>query len=80
MSKDSDRIKQVMTDLYNEGLIVFKPIPEREPGGQSCGTWPTSYRLEYDDIGFSLQVGGRSQLKIRQFCMDVLEIYLQENL
>lgn len=80
MSENSDHIKKIMTDLYNNGLIVFKPTPEREPGGQTCGMWPTGYRLEYNDIGFSIQVSGRSQLKIKQFCMDVLEIYLQENL
>lgn len=80
MSENSDYMKKVMTDLYNAGLIIFKAIPEPIAGGQTCGLPPRAYRLEYEDQEFVIQVSGRSQLKMKQFCMDVLEIYLQEKL
>lgn len=80
MSANSDKIKRAMYDMYEAGLIVFKPIPEPMPGGQTCGIPPKAYKLECLDMGFSIQVTGKSALKMKQFCMDVFEIYLQENL
>ena len=60
-------------------LMVWEQFPKEQHGGQSCGIINAGSTLACKEMEFSISCNGsRSQMKNRQFCVAVFELYLDE--
>jgi hypothetical protein len=61
-------------------LIKWKPYPENKyTGGQTCGTFTPGITLICEEVGLEISINNyRSQIKNRDLCLLLFELYLQE--
>jgi protein subunit release factor A len=60
-------------------LLKWEQFPEEQKGGQTVGIMNMGSTLICEDLGFSIFCdGSRSQMKNKQFCLTVFELYLEE--
>ena len=60
-------------------LIKWEQYPPEIKGGQTCGIPMQGSALICEDFGFKIYCNGsRSQMKNRNFCITVFELYLDE--
>lgn len=58
--------------------LIFKPYPEEIKGGQTLGLPYRCYDFSTEpDVGIQIRIEERSQLKLKQFCVDTLHQYMQ---
>lgn len=60
-------------------LIKWEQYPPEIKGGQTCGIINAGSALICEELEFKIYCNGsRSQMKNRNFCMTVFELYLDE--
>jgi len=60
-------------------LIKWKQYPQEHHGGQTVGVSLGGSTLICEELGFTISCdGSRSQMKNRNFCITVFELYLEE--